>query len=201
MVRYARVSDWSAIREICCLTGDAGEPIARARWRFFAELWIGPYERLVPDWTFVAETAERLAGYLTGCPDTTAFERARAFRITLPLLARVAAGRYGWTDDTRRFVHRVFGLARLPEDRFPSRQRVDYPAHFHMNVAAGLRGRGLGATLLTRYLEALRERGIPGVHLFCGPGPVRFYARHGFAEIGHLDLPGGVRVFALARGV
>ena len=155
----------------------------------------------MPDWTFVAETADRLVGYLTGCPDTAAFERARALRVTLPLLARVAAGRYAWTEDTRRFVRRAFGLARLPEDRFPPRLRADYPAHLHMNVAAGFRGRGIGAGLLTRYLEALREHGVSGVHLFCGPGPLRFYQRHGFAEVGHLDLQGGLRVFALTRGV
>ena len=201
VIRQASAGDWLAIRDLCCLTGDAGEPIARERWRFFAELWIGPYERLAPDWTFVAEAADRLAGYLTGCPDTAAFERARAFRITLPLLVRVAAGRYGWTDDTRRFVRRAFGLARLPEDRFPPRLRADYPAHLHMNVADGFRGRGIGAGLLTRYLEALREHGVSGVHLFCGPGPLRLYQRRGFEEVGHLDLQGGLRVFALTRGV
>jgi hypothetical protein len=203
VVRVARAADWPGIRELCCLTGEAGGPIAGVRWPFFAELWIGPYQRLVPAWTYVADAPDALAGYLTGCPDTAAFERARAFWHTLPLLARVAAGRYGRTVDTRRFVRRAFGLARPAESAFPAELsttlRRRYPAHLHMNVAAGLRGRGIGGALLEGYLDALRADGIPGVHLFCGPGPVDFYGRHGFAVLGRLELADGFRVHACAR--
>jgi GNAT superfamily N-acetyltransferase len=203
VIRVARAADWPAIRELCCRTGDGGSPVAPGRWPFFAELWIGPYQRLLPGWTHVAETPAELAGYLTGCPDTRAFEQARAFRVTLALLARVALGRYGWTVDTRRFVRQAFGLARPAEAAFPpalvETLRRDYPAHLHMNVAAGARGRGIGGALLEAYLDALRERGVPGVHLFCGAGPLGFYGRHGFAVLGRLELADGFRVHACAR--
>ncbi len=155
MVRAAHPGDWIAIRRLCCQTGDGGNPIEPRRWAFFAEVWIGAYERLAPGWALVAEEGGGLVGYLTGCPDSAAFERARAFRITLPLLARVAAGRYGWTVNTRRFVRRAFGLAHAVEERFPpdllATLSARYPAHLHMNVAAGSRGRGLGTALVERY--------------------------------------------------
>jgi GNAT superfamily N-acetyltransferase len=151
----------------------------------------------------VAEEAGRLAGYLTGCPDTAAFERARAFRITLPLLARVATGRYGWTVDTRRFVRRAFGLARAAEERFSAGLRATlparYPAHLHMNVAAGFRGRGLGTALVEQYVRDLREAHTPGVHLFCGAGPLGFYRRQGFDELASVELRDGFRLYALGR--
>jgi GNAT superfamily N-acetyltransferase len=202
-IRPARTGDWAAIRRLCCLTGDGGNPIEPERWSFFAEVWMGTYERLAPDWICVAEGSGGITGYLTGCPDTVAFERSRAFRVTLPLLARVAAGRYGWTADTRRFVRRAFGLARAAEDRFPhallATLDARYPAHLHMNVASGFRGQGIGGALLTRYVETLRAHGVPGVHLFCGPGPLAFYTRHGFEPLGRLDLADGFRVYALAR--
>ena len=205
VIRAARAADWPAIRELCCRTGDGGDPVARARWPFFAELWIGPYQRLRPGWTSVAETPAGLAGYLTGCPDTPAFERARAFRITLALLAAVALGRYGWTVDTRRFVRQAVGLARPADAAFPpalaATLRRDYPAHLHMNVAAEARGRGIGGALLEAHLDALRAHGVPGVHLFCGPAPLDFYARHGFALLGRLELADGFRVHACARAV
>jgi len=203
VVRAAGAGDWPAIRRLCCQTGDGGDPIEPGRWAFFAEVWIGAYERLAPGWAFVAEEAGVLVGYLTGCPDTAAFERARAFRITLPLLARVAAGRYGWTADARRFVRRAFGLARTAEQRFPADLLATlparYPAHLHMNVAAGFRGRGLGAALVERYLRALRDVDAPGVHLFCGAGPLGFYRRQGFAELASLELSDGFRLYVLGR--
>jgi GNAT superfamily N-acetyltransferase len=203
VVRRAGAGDWPAIRELACLTGDGGDPIEPRRRPFFADEWIGAYQRLAPDWTYVAEEAGGLAGYLTGCPDTVAFERARAFRITLPLLVRLAAGRYGWTVDTRRFVRRAFGLARPAEACFPADLLATlparYPAHLHMNVAAGYRGRGLGTALMARYLAALREAGTPGVHLFCGTGPLGFYRQQGFEELASLALRDGVRLHALGR--
>jgi GNAT superfamily N-acetyltransferase len=203
VVRRAGAGDWPAIRRLCCQTGNGGDAIEPERWPFFAEVWIGAYQRLAPAWVYVAEEAGGLVGYLTGCPDTAAFERARAFRITLPLLARVAAGRYGWTADTRRFVRRALGLARAAEERFPAdllaALAARYPAHLHMNVAAGSRGRGLGAALVERYLSALRETGAPGVHLFCGAGPLAFYRRQGFQELAGLELLDGFRLYALGR--
>jgi GNAT superfamily N-acetyltransferase len=204
LIRAARThADWRAVRELCCATGDAGDPIVAERWPFFAELWIGPYQRLLPEWTYVAAVEDRVVGYLTGCPATRSFERARALAVTLPLLARVALGRYGWTSDARRFVRQALGLA-PPEARFPAALHQElgtrYPAHLHMNVAAGFRRSGIGGALLRRYLADLADRGVPGVHLFCGPGPLGFYARAGFTELAAVDLP-RLRVYALARNV
>lgn len=203
-VRVARdPGDWHAVRELCCLTGAAGEPIDAERWPFFAEVWIGPYQRLRPGWTYVAEHGRRVVGYLTGCPDTGPFERERRWRATLPLLAAVLRGRYGTTADTRRLLRRALGLAPAVEARFPRPLRArlarEYPAHLHMNVAAGARGSGVGRALLGRYLEDLRARGVPGVHLFCGPGPLGFYAGAGFRDLDAREVASGTRVHALGR--
>ena len=55
----------------------------------------------------MAETDGRIAGYLTGCPDTAAFRRARRFRVTLPLLVAIACRRYPWNADARRLLRLV----------------------------------------------------------------------------------------------
>jgi hypothetical protein len=203
-VRVARdPGDWHAVRTLCCLTGAAGEPIAAERWPFFAEVWIRPYQRLRPGWTYVAEQGGRVVGYLTGCPDTRRFQRERRWRVTLPLLAAVLRGRYATTADTRRFVRRALGLAPAAEARFPVRLRArlarEYPAHLHVNVAAGARGAGVGRALLDAYLDDLRARAVPGVHLFCGPGPLGFYAGAGFRDLAALEPASGTRVHLLGR--
>ena len=86
--------DWRQIREICGLTADAGRPIEEFRRPFFAEYWVGPYQRLLPEWTLVARRGGRVVGYLTGCPDTASFLARRQILCRLPLLAGVLAGRY-----------------------------------------------------------------------------------------------------------
>jgi GNAT superfamily N-acetyltransferase len=205
-VRVARdPADWRAVRELCCLTGAAGDPIAPERWPVFAEIWIGPYQRLRPEWTYVADGGGRVLGYLTGCPDTGPFERERRWRSTLPLAAAALRGRYPATEDTRRLVRRALRLAPATEAPFSARVRArltrDYPAHLHMNVAAGARGRGVGRALLAAFAGDLRARDVPGVHLFCGPGPRAFYAGAGFQELALVLLPSGIRVHALGRRI
>ncbi len=201
-IRTARArEDWRAVRDLCCRTGHVGNPIERSRWPFFAELWVGPYQRVVPGWTFVADGNGSIVGYLTGCPDTRAFRRACRSAVTLPLLLRVARGRYGWNADTRRFVRRALRLERGPEerllDKLPSRLYLDYPAHLHMNVDAPVRGRGIGRRLFEVYVENLQARGVPGVHLFCGSAATPFYQRLGFHELARVEFRPGVWVHAL----
>lgn len=205
-VRAVRTAeDWRAVRELCCRTGDAGNPIEASRWAFFAELWVGPYQRVVPEWTLVADRGGEVVGYLTGCPDTAAFRRDCALSVTLPLLGRIARGEFGWSRDTRRFVRRTLRLTRGPEarlsHRLPAATWRAYPAHLHMNVDARLRGQGVGRRLVERYLAALAAERRPGVHLFCGAMARGFYLQLGFEELARLEFRPDVRVYALGRRV
>ena len=204
LVRVARSpADWQAVRSLCCRTGNGGDPIDPARWPLFAELWVGPYQRLAPEWTYVAESDGGVVGYLTGCPDTAAFRRARRFRVTLPLLVRIACRRFPWNADARRAVRLALGLDRGLESRLASAQPAGfartYPAHLHMNVEAEYRGRGIGAMLIEQYARDLTAAGVPGVHLLCGPGPRPFYARNGFTDLSAVETSPGRWVYTLGR--
>jgi hypothetical protein len=203
-IRAAATSaDWRAIRELCCRTGDAGNAIDVARWPFFAQLRIGPYEACCPGWTYVAVRSGRIDGYLTGCPDSVGFRRTCRRSFTLPLLLDVARGRYPWNGDTRLFVKEALRLdVRSRLDRAPlryGRVLAVCPAHLHMNVDAGDRRGGVGRALMLRYVDDLRTHRVPGVHLMCGDGPLGFYARLGFRTIGSWRGRTGARRHLLAR--
>lgn len=204
LVRVAKTAaDWQAVRSLCCRTGNGGDPIDPARWPLFAELWIGPYQQLLPEWTYVAEADGQVVGYLTGCPDTAAFRRARRFRVTLRLLVAIALRRYAWNADARRIVVLALRLRRGAETRLAAGRSTGvtrtYPAHLHMNVEAGYRRQGIGAALVGRYTGDLGAAGVPGVHLFCGEAPRRFYARHGFTDLTACEISPGRWVYHLGR--
>lgn len=185
------VEDWRQIREICGLTADAGRPIEQSRRPFFAEYWIGPYQRLLPEWALVARRGGRVVGYLTGCPDTAAFAARRQIFFRLPLLALVLAGRHGCTLDTRRFLRRSFGLERTPGFSWGQAWEAlkTYPAHLHVNVLEGERGGGLGRRLIEEFARRLAERGVFGIHLVCGKAPAGFYGRLGFKTLAAVHDP------------
>ena len=204
LVRVAKTAaDWQTVRNLCCRTGNGGDPIDPVRWPLFAELWIGPYQRLAPDWTYVAEADGQVVGYLTGCPDTAAFRQARRLRVTLRLLVAIACRRYTWNADARRTVELALRLRRDAESRLaaglPSGLTRTHPAHLHMNVEAEYRRQGTGAALIARYARDLGAAGVPGIHLFCGAAPRRFYARHGFTDLAGCEVSPGRWVYALGR--
>jgi GNAT superfamily N-acetyltransferase len=203
-------ADWRAIRDLCCRTGAEGGPIEVTRWPFFAQLRIGPYERHCPEWTYAAVRGDRVAvhggrvaGYLTGCPDTRALRQRSRASFTLPLLLAVLTRRYAWNRDTRLFVMEALRLdVRSRLDRAPlgyGRVLAACPAHLHMNVDAADRAAGIGRALMHRYLADLRAHGVPGVHLMCGDRPLGFYARLGFRTIGTWRGRAGDRRHLLAQ--
>lgn len=202
--RDAECAAWEAIRAICCRTGDNGDPIAKERWDFFARLWIEPYEKLVPEWTYAAISGGAVVGYLTGCPNTNQFTRSKFWRADLPLLFQIACGRHHGVADAPAFIRSTLRLAQPVEARFSQalRQRLDrsYPAHLHVNVEVEFRRSGLGRLLIENYLADLRQQGVSGVHLLCGAAPLAFYRRLGFQVLESLRLRDG-EIFAMGQNL
>jgi GNAT superfamily N-acetyltransferase len=199
-------AEWRAIAALCCRTGNDGGEIDRSRWNFFPRVWVEPYEKLYPAWSYVAVAGNVIVGYLTGCPDTAAFARPKYWRVTLPLLMDIARGRYPYSTnpDARAFVRHFWRVEKWPEQEFPSALQAiikrEYPAHLHMNVEAADRRTGIGSRLIERYVVNLHAAGVRGVHLQCGGSPLEFYRRHGFHTLGSICFH-GAQVYALGRRV
>jgi len=175
-VRRAAQPDWADIARICADTGAAGDPVEGPEREAFAEHWVGPYRELRPDWTWVAAVEKAVVGYLTGCPDTLAFEKERV-RVFSP------------GPDSRMF--------------FPPAVRLklwtEHPAHLHMNVAGDFRGLGAGAALLQAFFGELRRAGIPSTHLICGPASHPFWERMCFRAEAAVQVAPGLVLRAMTR--
>lgn len=200
-------SDWTEIRRVCCMTGSpGGRPIEKERWPFFGELWVGPYEKLTPEWAWVLRGEEgQVSGYLTASPETRGFSRRKRWLHELPLVFQVLARRYKPNDDTRKFLARFLGRTKAPEALF-SRTSAgildrEYPAHLHINLDESLRGRRLGDRLIATLCSELSRNRIPGVHLICGQGPVPFYRRVGFQVLEQVPLNEQASLYLMVKKV
>jgi GNAT superfamily N-acetyltransferase len=207
MIRKIKnMTEWSDIRRICCETGKAGAPIEPERWKFFGEHWVGPYQALLPEWTWVATEStlnnqEEIIGYLTGCPDSEWLARQRILRFDLPLIFSILHQRYSLNADVKRYLKRRIKLEKSPEALFPenvrSMLRTLYPAHLHINLTEKARGNGTGRKLIETYFEALREKRVCGVHVHCGSAPVPFYERLGFQKLHSVEIRPGISIHCL----
>lgn len=199
--------DWAFVHELCARTGKAGDPIDRERWPFFGEQWVGPYEKLRPEWSYLAcdPTTDQRLGYLTGCPDTRRYLRERQWLFDLPLFLKIQAGVFLDNSDTKLFAERFLKRQHGPEEWFEAKQgaqktrevQEEFPAHLHINLEGFTRGRGVGRFLVDRYREDLRKIGVRGIHLYCGDKPLPFYLKTGFTEIDRIEFKPGVFVYRL----
>lgn len=177
-IRRAGSLDWAAIADICADTGRQGQPVDAEEREAFGEHWIGPYRELRPDWTWVAVVEKNVIGYLTGCPDSLAFEKER---------------------------RRVFQPQPDSRDFFPPMVRMklwtESPAHAQINVAADYRGFGTGSALLRTFFTELNKVGVPGAHVICGPSAAPFWERMAFRTEAIVEAAPGLKLRAMARPV
>ena len=195
LIRPYEKPDRAAVRELACATADCGKPLD---WLipdsvFLADILTRYYTDLEPESSLVADADGRVAGYLNGCRDTSLW-RVRMARRIVPAAVALALWRgLAWRPEIRRLLrlnwreyswHCHGGAPRLEA----------YPAHLHVNVAAGARGGGLGARLVERFLDDLRAAGVPGVRASVRadnkPG-LDFFRRLGFEEAARIP---GLRV-------
>ncbi|SFB96659.1 GNAT family N-acetyltransferase [Streptomyces aidingensis] len=183
-VRPFRPGDREAMADICIRTGHIGGD-ARPHYRdpgVLPVLFALPYAEFDPGLVFVADNGERAIGYIVGTEDSTVhFRRLRDQ--WLPLFA----GRYPQPElPAADPDSHLADLLHHAERMLPTELVGDYPAHLHIDLLPEGQGRGLGRKLMETYLDALRARRVPGVHLGMSPENTRargFYDRLGFREL------------------
>ena len=183
-IRPFAPSDLPSLYRICLLTGHAGRdatPLHRDP-ELLGHYYAAPYAVLEPELCFILTADGEPCGYILGTNDTAAFN-ARAEREWFPALRarlpRPAEGDTSPDADLLRLIHRGYGEAH-PDLR-------DYPAHLHIDLLPITQGQGLGRKLIERFLAALRERGVPAVHLGvseANTGAIAFYEKLGFQCLG-----------------
>lgn len=181
MIRPYTPADYDGITRVCLLTAEAGGDATSlySSDELMPDIFARPYVTIEPDLAFVVDDGD-VSGYILGTANTRSFvERYSAD--WLPSFAEKYEHIEPWTTQNEMITHLGFWPERmlLPE--------VDeYPAHFHIDVLPHLQGQGIGRELIATLADALRERGIPAVHLTMNPlntGARAFYDRLGFHEL------------------
>ncbi|AFZ67486.1 GNAT family N-acetyltransferase [Deinococcus peraridilitoris] len=171
--------DFADIGRVAYQTGFFGESAARyfADALLFADLWAGPYFAGEDRLGFTARLRGETVGYIVGLSNGERYGVALRRTLLRRVLPGLLRGRY-----RRPFQSLIYWQRAL---RFPTAHApLDlYPAHLHINLLPAARGSGLGRILLSRFLEELRSRGVPGVQLSTtceNQAALRLYERAGF---------------------
>jgi ribosomal protein S18 acetylase RimI-like enzyme len=186
-VRPYRPADRAALYDVCVRTAHEGGDSRHIYpdLDLMPSIFAAPYVHLEPDLAFVLDNGERAVGYIVGTSDTAAF---------------VNDYRTGWLPALEARYPTPLGPARTPTDAMialmhdPERMLLPelaaYPAHLHIDLLPAYQRRGHGRTLMYTFLDALRHKGVPAVHLgmvSSNTSARAFYDRLDFHEIRVLD--------------
>jgi ribosomal protein S18 acetylase RimI-like enzyme len=182
VIRRYVASDFDAIDDICLRTAESGGDATGlyVSDELMPDIFARPYVRFEPELVFVLDDGQRAAGYILGSADTARFvERYRAE--WLPELAQ----KYVHDDPPSTRDELIRHLGFTPE-RLLIPELEAYPAHLHIDLLPAFQRRGYGRALMGELVQALRERGVPGLHLSMDPANENaraFYDRLGFREL------------------
>jgi GNAT superfamily N-acetyltransferase len=186
-IRAYESKDRAGLRQICCDTADAGQPVERffPDREVFADLLTDYYTEFEPQSTFVADNGGEVVGYTTGCLDTKRFLSIMKRRIVPMIFFKALLRGTLWHPQTVRLLRANLGLW-LKGGHRTGPKLDDYPAHLHVNVRRGFRGQRVGERLVEMFCERARVAGVRGVH--AGVSAENTRARHFFAELGFKEL-------------
>ncbi|GAA4622162.1 GNAT family N-acetyltransferase [Cellulomonas oligotrophica] len=179
VLRPFHPSDLAGMYRVCLRTGDAGGDATRLyrQPELLGHLYAGPYPVADPGLTFVVVDEQGVGGYVVGTADTARFDDWLEEHWWPPL--RAAHPRVGDPGDGTQdhvLVERIHAWERVvPPEGFP--------AHLHVDLLPHLQGQGWGRRLIGALADALRERGVPGLHLgvsAANTSAIAFYERLGF---------------------
>jgi len=181
VIRPYQPADYDAVSAICTQTAEAGGDATGlyVSDELMPDIFVRPYVTLEPSLAFVVDDGA-VGGYLVGTADTRSFVQ----RFTSDWLPGFAA-RYEHTEPVVTKDDLIRHLGFWPE-RMLIAEIDDYPAHLHIDLLPRLQGQGLGRQLIERLTDALRARGVPGLHLSMDAANTNaraFYDRLGFTEL------------------
>jgi len=186
-IRPYEPRDRAALRQICCDTADAGQPVEKffPNREVFADLLTNYYTEFEPQSTFVADNGGEVVGYTTGCLDTKRFLRTMKRRIVPAIFFKALVRGVLWHPQTVRLLRANLGLW-LKSGHRTGPALDDYPAHLHVNVRQGFRGQKVGQRLVEKFCQRALAAAVRGVH--AGVSAENAQARHFFQGLGFVEL-------------
>jgi ribosomal protein S18 acetylase RimI-like enzyme len=180
-IRPAGLHDLPGTYRVCLQTADAGADGSALYENpdLLGHVYVGPYLVGQPDLSFVIADNHGVAGYVFGAADTRQFE-AWQEREWWPSLREQYPLTGGATLDDELISH-LHSPVHSPDGVVEH-----YPAHLHIDLLPRVQGTGFGRKMLETLFEALRARGVRGIHLDVGEdnqNAIAFYRHLGFVEV------------------
>lgn len=187
VIRPARTRDVrevAALYDICLRTGaDGGDAsLLYTDPLLLGEVYLGAYLELAGDLAFVlADEDDAPVGYVLGAADTLEFQEQMETAWWPALREQYPLGTFPDDSSDERLVKMIHNPSRMDASLI-----AGYPAHLHVDLLQQAQGGGNGRRLMETLFEALRNKGVEGIHLGVSlenAQAIGFYQHLGFTQL------------------
>lgn len=185
VIRKYLPQDRIDVHRICCETADMGRPMESffSDREFFSDMVISYYTDFEPGSLWVALIDNKVVGYLSGCLDTKRYTKIMKAKIAPCLFLKLFTRGTLFRLKTLKLLISVIksilvgGLKR-------GMSLEDYPAHLHIDILDGFRGKNIGSCLMDKFINQAKEAKVNGIHLSVredNEKSRKFFERQGFS--------------------
>lgn len=180
-IRGYHPSDLYMLYRICLETGaDGGDATGTINDEILGHFFAAPYAVLEPDLCFILTRDGAPCGYVLGTADSVRFADRTDHEWFPPLRQKYPMPR---RDERSREANMIRAIhAGYQPPAFADR----YPAHLHIDLLPAGQSQRQGPRMIEMFLNALRDRGVTGIHLGVSrrnARALRFYPALGFDVI------------------
>jgi len=183
VIRKFRPADRGSLFRLCCDTahfGNSCETFFPDR-EFLGDLIMAYYTDYEPEHTWIAQYQQEVVGYLCAGIDEAKYNRIVTFKIMPKALFGALKRKKIWDRRTGRLIKYNAQSFFRGEAALKKISHKEFPAHIHMNIKEGIRGKGIGSKLVEAMLKELKTKtlGIRFRALRQEPNFL-FFERYGF---------------------
>jgi len=166
IIRHFQQTDRLYVRELAWNTAFLGEPASAffGDKEILADILTSYFTDYEPGSCFIAESDNKVVGYLLGAKNTAAMDKVAELKIAPRLLAKSLVNGVFFKKKNIILAFRLLVSFLKGEFRMPDFSR-EYPATLHINLDRNSRNLRIGSKLMDYYLEYLAGESIPGVYL------------------------------------
>jgi len=185
-IRPYHITDLNSLYRICLLTGyNGGDSSSILKDPdLIGHLFAAPYAILEPDLCFILTMDSAPCGYILGTEDSIAFYE-KCEEKWFPKIRE----RYPLPEKEENSLESNF-IRHLHRGHIVEKGLEDYPAHLHIDILPIAQGKGYGRKLVETFLNRLKSKSIPGVHLIVtknNQNAIGFYQQVGFQKLKELE--------------
>lgn len=160
LIRKCHPTDKGYLRNLCSDTAYFGNS-CKAFFpdeQFLADLIMAYYIDHEPEHTWVAQYQNEVVGYLCAGIDEAKYNRIVTFKIIPKALLQALKRKNIWDRRTGRLLKYNAQSFLKGEAALKKISHEEFPAHIHMNIKRGLRGKGIGSHLVEAMLAELKDK-------------------------------------------